>query len=65
MIFQDPMSSLHPYYSVGDQISEAWRIYNKGSKSDGIKRATDKLTKEEVQFSEEEIARIEEIAKGL
>jgi peptide/nickel transport system ATP-binding protein len=43
MIFQDPMSSLHPYYSVGDQISEAWRIYNKGSKSDGIKRATEMI----------------------
>ena len=43
MIFQDPMSSLHPYYSVGDQISEAWRIYNKGSKADGIKRATEMI----------------------
>ena len=43
MIFQDPMSSLHPYYSVGDQISEAWRLYNSGSKSDGIKRATEMI----------------------
>jgi hypothetical protein len=31
----------------------------------GITKAVDKLTKEEVQFSEEEIARISEIAKGL
>lgn len=31
----------------------------------GITKAVGKLTKEEVQFSEEEIARIEEIAKGL
>jgi peptide/nickel transport system ATP-binding protein len=43
MIFQDPMSSLHPYYSVGDQISEAWRLYNSGSKADGIKRATEMI----------------------
>lgn len=43
MIFQDPMSALHPYYTIGDQISEAWRLYNKGSKSDGIKRATEML----------------------
>lgn len=43
MIFQDPMSSLHPYYSVGDQISEAWRLYNLGSKADGIKRATEMI----------------------
>jgi peptide/nickel transport system ATP-binding protein len=43
MIFQDPMSSLHPYYSVGDQISEAWRLYNSGSKAEGLKRATEMI----------------------
>jgi peptide/nickel transport system ATP-binding protein len=32
MIFQDPLSSLHPYYSVGDQIIEAYRIHNRVSK---------------------------------
>jgi len=29
MIFQDPMSSLHPYYTIGDQIIEAHQIHNK------------------------------------
>lgn len=43
MIFQDPMSALHPYYSIGDQIAEAWALYNKGSKADGIRRATEML----------------------
>jgi len=43
MIFQDPMSALHPYYTIGDQISEAWKLYNEGSKSDGIKRAIEML----------------------
>jgi peptide/nickel transport system ATP-binding protein len=28
MIFQDPMSSLHPFYSIGDQIIEAHQIHN-------------------------------------
>jgi peptide/nickel transport system ATP-binding protein len=32
MIFQDPLSSLHPYYSVGNQIIEAYRIHNDVSK---------------------------------
>jgi len=43
MIFQDPMSSLHPYYSIGSQISEAWAIHNDGSKRDGMKRAIEML----------------------
>lgn len=43
MIFQDPMSALHPYYTIGDQISEAWELYNDGSKADGIKRAIELL----------------------
>jgi peptide/nickel transport system ATP-binding protein len=32
MIFQDPLSSLHPYYSVGNQIAEAYLIHNKVSR---------------------------------
>jgi peptide/nickel transport system ATP-binding protein len=43
MIFQDPMSALHPYYSVGNQIAEAWALYNEGSKKDGLKRAQQML----------------------
>lgn len=43
MIFQDPMSALHPYYTIGDQISEAWKLYNEGSKEDGFKRAVEML----------------------
>ncbi len=43
MIFQDPMSSLHPYYSIGDQIMEAHQIHNKVDKEVSRKRAIELL----------------------
>src|SRR2546430_4709929 len=28
MIFQDPLSSLHPFYTIGRQVVEAYRIHH-------------------------------------
>ena len=30
MVFQDPLSALHPFYSVGNQIIEAYRVHHPG-----------------------------------
>ena len=43
MIFQDPLSSLHPYYKVGDQIIEAYRIHVEASKKQARQHAIDLL----------------------
>jgi peptide/nickel transport system ATP-binding protein len=43
MIFQDPLSALHPYFTVGAQLAEAYRVHNKVSKSVARKRAVDML----------------------
>jgi oligopeptide/dipeptide ABC transporter ATP-binding protein len=42
MIFQDPMSSLNPLYTVGDQISEPLRLYS-GLNKRGARRAAEHL----------------------
>jgi peptide/nickel transport system ATP-binding protein len=43
MIFQDPLSSLHPFYKVGWQLVEAIRVHQDVSKSQARERAIDLL----------------------
>ncbi|MGQ0573519.1 MAG: ABC transporter ATP-binding protein [Pseudonocardia sp.] len=43
MIFQDPLSAMHPYYTVGAQIVEAYRIHHDVTKADARRRAVDLL----------------------
>ncbi len=43
MIFQDPMSSLHPFYRIGAQLGEAARVHRKLSKAAARAEAIDML----------------------
>ena len=45
MIFQDPLSAMHPYYSVGDQIIEAYRVHHNVAKKVARKHAIDMLNR--------------------
>jgi peptide/nickel transport system ATP-binding protein len=50
MIFQEPMSSLNPIYTVGQQIVEVLHLHNKISRAEALNRAEKLL--EEVQVPE-------------
>ncbi|MFE9563268.1 dipeptide ABC transporter ATP-binding protein [Streptomyces sp. NPDC006487] len=43
MVFQDPLSSLDPYYAIGDQIAEVYRVHVSASRRAARARAVEVL----------------------
>lgn len=43
MVFQDPLSSLDPYYAVGDQIAQVYRVHHRVSRRAARARAVEVL----------------------
>ena len=43
MIFQDPMTSLNPVYTIGDQICEPLKLHMKMNRKEALKRAEELL----------------------
>jgi peptide/nickel transport system ATP-binding protein len=39
MVFQDPLTALDPFHTIGDQISEVYRLHTKASRSQARARA--------------------------
>jgi oligopeptide transport system ATP-binding protein len=48
MIFQDPMTSLNPLFTVGDQITETIKIHNKVNKQQARQKALEMLSLVEI-----------------
>jgi len=53
MVFQDPMTSLNPSYTIGNQMMEIYRRHKRGSHTDARKRAIQLL--ERVRMDDPEI----------
>jgi peptide/nickel transport system ATP-binding protein len=55
MIFQEPMTSLNPLFTIGDQISEMLRLHDSSSKRDAIQRTIEILDLVEIPSAKERI----------
>ena len=56
LIFQEPMSSLSPVHTIGDQIVEAIRLHSDMSKDEALHRAIELLTSVGIPRAEQRVA---------
>jgi oligopeptide/dipeptide ABC transporter ATP-binding protein len=45
MIFQEPMSALNPVYTIGNQLSEVFKVHHKSTQKQAMDKSLDILTK--------------------
>jgi len=55
MIFQEPMTSLNPVFTIGDQISEMFMLHEKRSRRDSWERSIDMLKKVQIPAPEKRV----------
>ena len=55
MIFQEPMTSLNPVFTIGDQIGEMFRLHQGLSKNESIAKAAEMLAKVQIPSPENRV----------
>ncbi len=55
MIFQEPMTSLNPVYTIGDQISEMFILHENRSKKESLDKSVEMLRKVQIPAPEKRI----------
>jgi oligopeptide/dipeptide ABC transporter ATP-binding protein len=55
MIFQEPMTSLNPVYTIGDQIAEMFQLHRKLSRAESWNRAIEMLAKVQIPAPERRV----------
>jgi len=55
MIFQEPMTSLNPVFTIGDQISEMFTLHEKRSKRESWERSVEMLQKVQIPAPEKRV----------
>ena len=55
MIFQEPMTSLNPVYTIGNQISEMFRLHMGLGRREGLNRAVEMLKKVQIPAPEKRV----------
>ena len=55
MIFQEPMTSLNPVYTIGDQIGEMFRRHMHQSKAESLERAAEMLHRVQIPAPERRV----------
>ena len=55
MIFQEPMTSLNPVYTIGNQISEMFQLHEKRSKRESWQRSIEMLQKVQIPAPEKRV----------
>jgi len=55
MIFQEPMTSLNPVFTIGDQIGEMFRLHQGLSKGESLTKAAEMLAKVQIPSPENRI----------